>query len=320
MASHQWPRSLRASSKPSSKLAEDSPPPIWMISIKSPEEIQIMAKGGQILAQIMRELSEMVRPGITTQEIDKVAQDLVLRSGAEPAFKGYQGFPATLCTSINEEIVHGAPSGRRLKEGDIISLDLGIKYRPIDRSIGLKEGGDHWDKRHSRSQETPSQGNARKGEATFYYLDMALTLPVGEVSEEVKRLLRVTKKALKRGLKKVRPGNTTGDIGNTIQRYVEGQGLSVVQDLCGHGIGRKLHEEPQIFNYGQRHKGEKLREGMVICLEPMVAVGKGEIKKLTPSDPAAKHSHTFVTKDNSLSAHFEHTIAVTRDGYKILTM
>jgi methionyl aminopeptidase len=246
-----------------------------MIFIKTQKEIQIMREGGKILAQIMRDLKERVKPGISTKELEKRAKALILKYRVKPAFKDYQGFPALLCTSINEEVVHGVPSERKLKEGDIISLDLGISY---------------------------------KG----FFVDMAITLPVGQVLPEVQRLIRVTKKALKRAIRKVRLGNTIGDIGNSIQRYVERQGFSVIKELCGHGIGKELHEEPQIFNEGKRHKGPKLREGMVFCIEPMVAMGRGDIEKL-------KDGYGFKTKDNSLSAHFEHTVAMTRKGCQILT-
>ena len=246
-----------------------------MISIKSPEEIKIMVEGGKILAKIMRELEKTVKPGITTKELDRLAESLIFKYKAKPSFKGYQSFPATLCTSINEELVHVAPSGRALKEGDIISLDLGIFY---------------------------------KG----FHTDMAITLPVGKVDSETQRLIRTTKKALKRGIKKVRPGNTIGDIGNTIQRFVESQGFNVIRDLCGHGIGRDLHEDPQILNYGKRHKGEELKEGMVICLEPMVAIGGWKLKR-------TKDGHGYQTEDGSLSAHFEYTVAVTKDGHQVLT-
>ena len=250
---------------------------IWntMITIKSPEEIEKIAEGGRILAGIMEELKKKVRPGITTKELERVAETLILKSGGKCSFKGYEGFPACLCTSINEEIVHAIPSDRVLREGDIISLDLGIFY---------------------------------KG----FHSDMAITLPVGKVKPEVSRLIRVTKKALKRGIKKVRPGNTFGDVGNTIQRYVESQGFNVVRDLCGHGIGRDLHEEPKILNYGKRHTGEEIKEGMVFCIEPMVTVGDWKIKKTSDG-------YGYQTKDGSLSAHFEHTIAVTKNGCQILT-
>jgi len=246
-----------------------------MISIKTPEEIEIMAEGGKILASIMKELVKKVRPGITTGELDRLAESLILKSKGKCPFKGYEGFPACLCTSINEEIVHVVPSNRVLKEGDIISLDLGIKY---------------------------------KG----FHTDMAITLPVEKVSPEVARLIRVTKKALKRGIKKARIGNTFGDIGNTIQRYVESQGFNVVRDLCGHGIGKELHEEPKILNYGKRHTGPEIKEGMTFCLEPMVTVGDWKLKK-------SKDGFGFETKDGLLSCHFEHTLAVTKNGCQVLT-
>ncbi|MDP2967104.1 MAG: type I methionyl aminopeptidase [bacterium] len=247
-----------------------------MIPIKTKEEIEIMAEGGKILAKIMKELEKKVRPGITTKELDRLAESLILKSGGKCSFKGYEGFPACLCTSINEEIVHAVPSSRVIIEGDIISLDLGLSY---------------------------------KG----YHTDMAVTLAVGKVNPEVLRLIRATKKALKRGIKKIRPGNKIGDIGNTIQRYVESQGFNVVRELCGHGIGKEIHEEPQILNYGKRHKGFEIKEGMVLCLEPMVTIGDWEIKK-------SKDGHGFETQDGSLSCHFEQTIAVIKGGAKILTM
>lgn len=246
-----------------------------MITIKSPAELEIMAQAGKILAKIMAELEKKVKPGIKTCELDRLSESLILKSGAKCSFKGYENFPACLCTSVNEEIVHVVPSDRTLKEGDIISLDLGIFY---------------------------------KG----FHTDMALTLPVGKVDPEVARLIKVTKKALKRGIKKARIGNTFGDISNTIQRYVESQGFEVIRDLCGHGIGKKLHEDPQIFNYGKRHKGEKIKEGQVFCLEPMVAMGDWRIKK-------SADGHGFETKDGSLSCHFEHTVAVTKEGPQVLT-
>ncbi len=247
-----------------------------MISIKTPEEIAIMTEGGRILAGIIKELEKMIKPGITTKELDRLAESLILKSKGKCSFKGYGGFPACLCTSINEEIVHSLPCKRILKEGNIISLDIGMLY---------------------------------KG----FHTDMAITVSVGKVIPEVQRLIRVTKKALKRGIKKAKPGNTFGDIGNTTQRYVESQGFNVVRDLCGHGIGKKLHEEPQILNYGKRRTYSEIKEGMVFCLEPMVTMGDWKIKK-------SKDGYGFATADNSLSAHFEHTIAMTKDGVKILTM
>ena len=247
-----------------------------MIRIKTPEQIKIMAEGGKILSQIMKDLEKIVKSGITTKELDRVAETLIFKSGGKPSFKNYDGFPFTLCTSVNQEIVHAVPSNRKLKEGDILSLDLGMKY---------------------------------KG----FHTDMALSLPVGKTSPEVQRLIRVTKKSLKRGINKIRPGITIGDIGNTIQRYVEGQGYSVVRELCGHGIGEDLHEEPQILNFGKRHTGPQIKEGMVLCLEPMITVGDWKLKK-------SKDGYGFETKDSSLSCHFEHTIAVTKNGAKVLTV
>lgn len=255
-----------------------------MITIKNPQEIEIMAEGGQILARVMKKLIEIVEPGISTEKLNKAAESLVLKYGGECSFKNYQDiddksaepFPACLCTSINKEIVHGVPSGRILKNGDILSLDLGVFY---------------------------------KG----FHTDMAVTVPIGKVDSEVLRLIRVTKKALKRGIKKIRPGNTIGDVENTVERYIKSQNFNIIKDLCGHGIGRELHEDPQILNYGKRHKGEKIRKGMVFCLEPMVVIGNWKIEK-------SKNSSTYVSQSGSLSAHFEHTIAVTENGCKILTI
>jgi len=246
-----------------------------MIKLKSEKEIEIMAEGGRILATVLSQIEKMVKPGVATIELDRAAEALILKYGARPAFKGYEGFPYSLCASVNEEIVHGFPSGRILKEGDIIGLDLGVLH---------------------------------KG----YNTDMAITVPVGHVSFGAKRLIMVAKKALKRGIKKVRPGNTIGDIGNTIQRYIEDQSFGVVRDLCGHGIGKEVHEDPKVPNYGKRRTGLELVEGMVICLEPMVTMGDWRLKK-------APDSYGYVTLDGSLTAHFEHTMAVTKDGVKVLT-
>ncbi len=245
-----------------------------VINIKTPEEIKIMAEGGKILSGIMKELASKVRPGLTTKDLENFAEELIAVSGAKCNFKGYQGFPSCVCVSINEEIVHCVPSNKILKEGNIVSLDLGILW---------------------------------KG----FHTDMAITLPVGKISAEAQRLLRITKKALKRGIKKAKAGNTFGDIGNTIQRYVEGQGFNVVRDLCGHGIGRELHEDPKVLNYGKRHTGEKIREGMVFCIEPMVTAGDWKLKKTD--------NHCFATADGLLSAHFENMVAVTKEGPKLLT-
>ena len=246
-----------------------------MIGIKTKEEIKIMTEGGRILAKVMKELEKKVKPGVSTKELDRAAEALILKSGDKCSFKGYEGYPATLCTSLNEEIVHAIPSNRKLKEGDILSLDLGIQY----------------------------QG---------FHADMAVTVPVGKVESEKTRLIRVTKKALKRGIKKAKMGNTFGDVGNTIQRYVEGQGFGVVRDLCGHGIGKEVHEDPKILNFGKRHSGEQIKPGMVFCLEPMVTMGDWKIQK-------SQDGYGFETADGSLSAHFEHTILATKTGCQILT-
>jgi len=246
-----------------------------MTIIKTKKEIEILKEAGRMLAEIMEKLKKEARAGITTNYLNNFAEQLIFEYGCTPAFKGYQGYPYTLCTSVNEVIVHGTPSNYKLKNGDILSLDCGLKY---------------------------------KG----FYSDMAITIGVGNISEEVNRLIKTTKKALKRGIKKAKPGNTIGDIGNTIQRYVESQGFNVIRDLCGHGIGKELHEDPQILNYGKRHTGEKIKPGMVFCIEPMVSAGSWKIKR-------AEDGYGFKTKDNSLSAHFEHMIAVIENGPKVLT-
>lgn len=246
-----------------------------MVTIKTSEEIKIIAEGGKILATVVKELEKMVKPGITTRDLDRAAEALILSSKAKPAFKGYDGFPYSLCASVNENIVHGFPSEYVLKEGDLLKLDLGVLY---------------------------------KG----YNTDMAVTVAVGKVSFEAKRLIDVTKKSLRLGIKKSKVGNTIGDIGNTVQRFVEDQGFGVVRDLCGHGIGKNLHEDPKVPNFGKRGSGENLTEGMVICIEPMVTMGDYNLRK-------SDDGYGYATRDNSLSAHFEHTIAVTKKGPVILT-
>ena len=257
------------------------------MEIKTQEEIGVMAEGGKILAGIIGKLGEMVRPGIETKELNRVAETLVLNSGGTCSFLGYDGYPACLCTSINEEIVHAVPSERKLKEGDIVSLDLGILY---------------------------------KG----FHSDMAITVAVGKISPEAKRLIEVTRKSLEIGIKKIKPGNRFGDISRSIQKYVEAQGFGAVRELCGHGIGKELHEDPQILNSVSmsketvdkvKYQGEakiKFKQGMVFCIEPMITAGDWRIRK-------SPDGFGYQTRDNSLSAHFEHTIAVNRDGYRILT-
>lgn len=246
-----------------------------MIFIKSPEEIEIMAEGGKILAKIMKELEKKVKPGITTKELDRLAEGLIFKSGGKCSFRGYQGYPTCLCTSINDEIVHAIPSSRILKEGEIISLDLGIFY---------------------------------KG----FHTDMAVTLPVGKINPQAEKLIEVTKKSLEIGIEEVKPGNYLGDISYAIQKYVESEKFNVVRELCGHGIGRKIHEDPEVLNFGEKRTSSELVEGMVLCLEPMVTVGNWHLKK-------TDDGFGYKTKDNSLSAHFEHTVAVIKNGPQILT-
>ena len=229
-----------------------------------------------MLAQIMKKLILEVAPGVSTGQLDKIAERRIREAGAKPAFLNYQGFPRTMCTSVNEEVVHAIPSEERILEaGDIVSLDLGLIH---------------------------------KG----YYSDMARTIPVGGIVPETTRLVQVCKDALRLGEEKARPGITTGDIGNTIQRFVESKGFGIVRELCGHGIGKDLHEEPQVLNYGERKAGVKLEEGMVICIEPMITMGDWNVKR-------ARDGQTFVTRDGSLSAHFEDTVAITSKGSEVLT-
>lgn len=234
-----------------------------------------MAEGGKILAKIIREIAKQIRPGITTKYLDKVAADLIFRLGAKPAFKGFNNYPAVLCTSINEEIVHAVPSKRVLKDGDILTLDLGIKF---------------------------------KG----YCTDMAITLPIGKVDNQIKELIATTKKSLEIAIKQCKSGNHLGDIGWAIQNYTEKNGFNVIRDLVGHGIGKSVHEDPQILNYGEKRTGPKLVEGMVLALEPMICIGNYEIEKCADG-------FAYRTKDRSLSAHFEHTVAITKRGPIVLT-
>ena len=256
-----------------------------MINIKSDKEILIMHEGGKILAEILKKLSEAVKPGITTNHLEELARELVLSYGVKPSFLGYDGYPAALCTSVNEEIVHGVPSERILKDGDLLKLDMGV----------LHNG---------------------------FHTDSAITVLVGQVINittsqvvypQAQKLINVTKEALGVGISKAKVGNTIGDIGSAIQKYVEGSGLNVVRDLVGHGIGRKLHEPPQVLNYGEQGEGEELKAGMVIAIEPMVVTGSWKIKN-------GKDGFAFVTKDGGLAAHFEHTVAITSRGPIALTL
>ncbi len=247
-----------------------------MIVLKSSREIALMRAGGQILAEAMERLRDLAKPGISTLEIDQEVEAFIRARGAKSAFKGYRGFPATVCTSMNEEVVHGIPSAhRRIKEGDIIGLDLGCIV-----------GG--------------------------YYADCALTLAVGEVPPRVQELLEVTRESLERAIAECRVSRRVGDISHAVQSYVEHHGFSVVRAFVGHGIGRELHEDPQVPNFGEPGRGPWLKPGMVLAIEPMVTMGSWEVRIL-------EDHWTAVTEDGSLAAHFEHTVAVTEEGPEVLT-
>ncbi|MAM84977.1 MAG: type I methionyl aminopeptidase [Acidobacteria bacterium] len=246
-----------------------------MIVCKSSEELVRMRAANQIVADALDELRAMVSPGVTTADLDATVEARVREAGATPAFKGYRGYPASLCASINHEVVHGIPSPRKLATGDIVSLDVGV----------LLEG---------------------------YYGDSALTVAVGTVSSEAQELLRVTQEALEFGIAQTCVGARVSDIGHAIQCHVEAHGFSVVREFVGHGIGTKLHEEPQVPNYGERGHGPRLAEGMVLAIEPMVNIGE-------PAVDVLDDGWTAVTRDGSLSAHFEHTVAVTSAGPDVLT-
>lgn len=235
-----------------------------------------MAECGKILAKIIKEVAKHAKSGITTKELDKVAADLIFSYGAKPAFKGYNNYPAVLCASVNEEIVHAVPSNRKLREGDLLTLDLGIEY----------EG---------------------------YCTDSAITIAIGDIDKRLKSLIKVTEKSLELAIKQCKSGNKLGNIGWTIQNYAEKNGFNVIRDLVGHGIGKKVHEEPEILNYSSSHGlGITLKPGMVLAIEPMICIGNYEIEK-------AEDGFAYRTKDRSLSAHFEHTVAITKRGVKILT-
>jgi methionyl aminopeptidase len=246
-----------------------------MIIMKNDRELVYMRDAGRLVAQTHTEMKKAVRPGITTKELDSIAEDFIVSAGARPAFKGYNGFPATICASINEEVVHGIPGLRKLESGDIISIDIG----------------------------TVING---------FFGDSAVTLPVGEVTAEAQRLLEVTEQSLQEGIKKAVVDNRLFDISHEVQAYVESNGLSVVRDYVGHGIGRNMHEDPQIPNFGKPGRGPRLQAGMTLAIEPMVNLGTYEV--VTKQD-----NWTVVTRDGKLSAHFEHTIAITDKGPEILT-
>lgn len=247
-----------------------------MIELRSAAELEKMRAAGRLVGEVLTALRARVQPGVTTGELDALAEQLIADAGAIPAFKGYHGYPATICASVNEEVIHGIPSKKRvLEDGDIISIDVGASL----------DG---------------------------YFGDSAVTLPVGTVSEAASTLLRVTEESLYKAIEAVKPGGRVSDIGHAVQQHVEAHGFSVVREFVGHGIGKKMHEDPQVPNYGEPGRGPRLSEGMVMAIEPMVNAGKAAVKVMSDG-------WTAVTRDKSLSAHFEHTVAVTVDGAWILT-
>lgn len=255
-----------------------------MIYIKTPEEIALIREGGKILAQILNDLGKAVKPGMKTIELDRLAESLVFKYGVIAAFKNYKpnfnhgdqgGYPASVCVSVNEEVVHGIPGERVLQEGDIVSLDMGVLY---------------------------------KG----YFTDAAITVGVGKISLLAQKLIDVTKESLELGINEAKAGNHLGDIGAAIQKYVEANGFSVVRDLVGHGVGKFIHEEPEIPNYGYTGAGLEIKEGMVLAFEPMVNAGSYKVKTLADG-------WTFAACDKKYSAHFEHTVAIGKNGAEILT-
>ena len=246
-----------------------------MIVCKSPAELEKMRAASALVANVLEEIAAMVAPGVSTLDLDAAAERLVRDAGAQPAFKGYRGYPNTICASKNEQVIHGIPSKQPLAVGDIISLDMGVKMNG-------------------------------------FFGDSAVTVPVGEIPDQAAELLRVTRESLEKGIEQVRLGGRVSDIGHAIQTHVEAHGFSVVREFVGHGIGASLHEDPQIANYGDPGRGPRLAEGMTLAIEPMVNVGKPGVKMLSDG-------WTAVTRDGSLSAHFEHTVAVTKSGPLVLT-
>jgi len=251
------------------------PMPTGRAAIRSLREIELIRVSSRIVAEVLERMREWVVPGVTGIELDRRAEELMRARGGVPSFKGYLGYPASICVSINEQVVHGIPSERRLEEGDLVGVDVGV----------VKNG---------------------------YHGDAARTLPVGEVSAEGRKLLEIGEEALRRGIDAARPGNYVGDIGHAVQSFVEKAGYSVVRDLVGHGIGERLHEDPQIPNHGRRGTGEPLQVGMVLAIEPMVNVGDWRVVTLPDH-------WTVVTADRSLSVHFENTVAITEKGPEVLT-
>ena len=246
-----------------------------MIIRKTPREIALLKEAGRIVALVHEELKKHIVSGITTKEIDKLSEKVIRQNGATPSFKGYQGFPGSVCVSINDMVIHGIPDNRKLKDGDIVSVDVGACY----------------------------QG---------YHGDSAWTYAVGNVSSEAKELMKVTEEAIFEGLKQAKPGNHVGDISAAIEEYVKQHGYTSPVDYTGHGVGTSIHEDPMVPNYGKSGHGPLLKTGMVIAVEPMVHIGKKDVKVL-------KDGWGVVTADHSLAAHYEHTIVITEDGYEILT-
>ena len=246
-----------------------------MISIKSEREIELMRIAGTIVGDTHKYLKKYIKPGVTTAYLDKLAYDYIISRNATPSFKGYEGYPGSICTSINEEVVHGIPHNRKLKKGDIVSIDIGADY---------------------------------KG----YHGDSAWSYAVGELDDDKKYLMEHTEKALWEGIKQVKSGARIGDIGYAVEKYANEHNLGIVRELCGHGVGNHLHEEPDVPNYGTKHTGPILKEGMVIAIEPMLNLGSDDIV-------VEDNDWTITTLDRKPSAHFEHTVLVTKDGYEILT-
>ena len=246
-----------------------------MITIKSAREIELLKQAGYIVYETHQYLKPYIKPGIMTKDLDHLAEEFIRSHGATPSFKGYEGFPTALCISVNDEVVHGFPSDRKLQNGDIVSIDIGACY---------------------------------KG----YHGDSAWTYKVGEISKDLEYLMEHTEKALYEGIKMVKPGNRIGDIANAIEVYATKHKLGIVKELVGHGVGTNVHEDPEVPNYGKKGTGPRLREGMVIAIEPMLTLGSPDIYILD-------NDWTVVTEDSSCSAHYEHTIAITNDGIEILT-
>jgi methionyl aminopeptidase len=246
------------------------------IILKTPSELATMREAGRIVAETLNLMKEWVKPGVTTADLDAKADEYIRKRGAKPSFKGYNGFPASICVAVNDEVVHGIPGPRRLEAGDIITLDIGANYRGL-------------------------------------HGDAAISLPVGEVSPTARRLLEVCEQSLYKGIEQARAGKHLSDIGAAIQPFVERNGFSVVRLYCGHGVGRHLHEDPQVYHYGPAGKGPVMRKGMVITIEPMVNAGKPDTKVLDDK-------WTVITADGSLSAQFEHSVAITENGPRILTL